>query len=144
MLSKNFTMPFSPPFKTLASFTTDAICLASGKAVKRPERPKKAVRAGDKKRGRSAGRNLSLFTSTSLETGPPILVFPAKPFYHRFFRERHFQAHCSRIFPIITTTRGAQSPVGNPNSCEAFVAWQLAKHAVSEGTKAVTKYTSSK
>uniref|UniRef100_A0A3Q3FRS0 Histone H2B-like n=1 Tax=Labrus bergylta TaxID=56723 RepID=A0A3Q3FRS0_9LABR len=43
-----------------------------------------------------------------------------------------------------TTLPPSPSPQGDPDRCPPAAARELAKHAVSEGTKAVTKYTSSK
>ncbi|KAB7497892.1 Histone H2B [Armadillidium nasatum] len=56
-------------------------------------------------------------------------------------KERYFM-FTLRI--LLITTRINHHFPGNSNCCQALLPGELAKHAVSEGTKAVTKYTSSK
>merc|ERR1712020_310254 len=49
---------------------------------------------------------------------------------------------CSGSFPFGSLQQKIHNNIsGNSNSCKALLPGELAKHAVSEGTKAVTKYT---
>ncbi|GBN84348.1 hypothetical protein AVEN_7811-1 [Araneus ventricosus] len=108
---------------------------ASGKAVKKAVRPKE-IRAVIRKEEEAQEGIFRYLHLQSLETGPPrYWNFKQSHVYHEFFREQHFRAHCSRIFPISSLQQKAQSPVGNPTAVRLLLPGELAKHAVSEGTK---------
>ncbi|UYV62682.1 hypothetical protein LAZ67_2001542 [Cordylochernes scorpioides] len=90
---------------------------ASGKAIKKAGKAQKAVRTTDKEKRRKKGKNRA---SPSISTSALL----ASRLAH--YNKRH-----------TITSREIQTAV------RFLLPGELAKHAVSEGTKAVTKYTSS-
>ncbi|CAF88835.1 unnamed protein product, partial [Tetraodon nigroviridis] len=65
--------------------------------------------------------------------------------HHELVRQRHLRAHRVRGVSPGSLQQALHHHVqGDPDGREVLLPGELAKHAVSEGTKAVTKYTSSK
>ncbi|XP_021706567.1 histone H2B [Aedes aegypti] len=94
----------------------------SGKAAKKSGKAQKNIVKGDKKKKKQRGRKATPSTSTGVEA--------------TYCREASRLAHYNKRSTI--TSREIQTAV------RLLLPGELAKHAVSEGTKAVTKYTSSK
>ncbi|ODM89374.1 Histone H2B.3 [Orchesella cincta] len=92
---------------------------ASGKLPRRQEKPQKNISKGDgKKRKHKRKESYAIYILQGVEAA--LLVLP-------------------------TTTRGPPSLSEIQNCSASPPSWRVGpKHAVSEGTKAVTKYTSSK
>lgn len=119
----------------------------SGKAVKKAGKAQKAVRAGDKKK-RKKGRkeSFSIYIYKVLKQVHPDTGVSSKAMsimnsfvndiFERIAAESSRLAHYNKRSTI--TSREIQTAV------RLLLPGELAKHAVSEGTKAVTKYTSSK
>ncbi|KAI8498332.1 Histone H2B type 1-A [Branchiostoma belcheri] len=64
--------------------------------------------------------------------------------HHELICQRHLRAHRRRGFPSGSLQQAAISSREIQTAVRLLLPGELAKHAVSEGTKAVTKYTSSK
>ncbi|XP_033108063.1 histone H2B, gonadal-like [Anneissia japonica] len=117
----------------------------SGKAVKKAGKAK-AVRTGDKKRKRKRKESYSIYIYKVLKQVHPdtgissramgIMNSFVNDIFERIAGEASRQAHYNKKSTI--TSREVQTAV------RLLLPGELAKHAVSEGTKAVTKYTSSK
>ncbi|KAF6030063.1 hypothetical protein EB796_011614 [Bugula neritina] len=91
----------------------------------------KAARTGDKKRKRKES-----YESTYISKAMSILNSFTSDVFERIAGEASKLAHYNKKSTI--TSREVQTAV------RLILPGELAKHAVSEGTKAVTKYTSSK
>ncbi|ODM86766.1 Histone H2B.3 [Orchesella cincta] len=93
---------------------------ASGKAAKKAGKAQKNISKGDgKKRKHKRKESYAIYIYK-------VVLLPRLPV-------------------LLTTTRGPPSPLGEiQTAVRLLLPGELAKHAVSEGTKAVTKYTSSK
>ncbi|XP_071943024.1 histone H2B, gonadal-like [Antedon mediterranea] len=117
----------------------------SGKAVKKAGKAK-AVRATDKKRKRKRKESYSIYIYKVLKQVHPdtgissramgIMNSFVNDIFGRIAGEASRLAHYNKKSTI--TSREVQTAV------RLLLPGELAKHAVSEGTKAVTKYTSSK
>uniref|UniRef100_A0A1W7RAE5 Histone H2B n=1 Tax=Hadrurus spadix TaxID=141984 RepID=A0A1W7RAE5_9SCOR len=119
----------------------------SGKAVKKTGKAQKAVRA-DKKKGKRKRRkeSFSIYIYKVLKQVHPDTGVSSKAMsimnsfvndiFERIAAESSRLAHYNKRSTI--TSREIQTAV------RLLLPGELAKHAVSEGTKAVTKYTSSK
>ena len=120
----------------------------SAKAAAKPEKvPKKSVK-GDKKKGRKGKRKESyaIYIYKVLKQVHPDTGVSSKAMsimnsfvtdlFQRIAAEASRLAHYNKRSTI--TSREIQTAV------RLLLPGELAKHAVSEGTKAVTKYTSSK
>ncbi|XP_071949424.1 histone H2B, gonadal-like [Antedon mediterranea] len=117
----------------------------SGKAAKKAGKAK-AVRATDKKRKRKRKESYSIYIYKVLKQVHPdtgissramgIMNSFVNDIFERIAGEASRLAHYNKKSTI--TSREVQTAV------RLLLPGELAKHAVSEGTKAVTKYTSSK
>ncbi|XP_006812123.1 histone H2B, gonadal-like [Saccoglossus kowalevskii] len=120
---------------------------ASGKAAKKGGKAKAAARSGDKKkrrRGRKESYGIYIYKvlkQVHPDTGVSskamsIMNSFVNDIFERIATEASRLAHYNKRRTI--TSREIQTAV------RLLLPGELAKHAVSEGTKAVTKYTSSK
>ena len=119
---------------------------AASKGAKKAASKAKAARTGDKKRKRRRRESYSIYIYKVLKQVHPDTGISAKAMsimnsfvndiFERIAAEASRLAHYNRRSTI--TSREIQTAV------RLLLPGELAKHAVSEGTKAVTKYTSSK
>ena len=123
---------------------------ASGKAAKKSGKAQKSVSDGEKKRGRSGKKkrkeSYAIYIYKVLKQVHPDTGISSKAMsimnsfvndiFERIAAEASRLAHYNKRSTI--TSREIQTAV------RLLLPGELAKHAVSEGTKAVTKYTSSK
>ena len=118
----------------------------SGKAVKKAGKAQKAVRASDKKKKKKKRReSFAIYIYKVLKQVHPDTGISSKAMsimnsfvndiFERIAAEASKLAHYNKRTTI--TSREIQTGV------RLLLPGELAKHAVSEGTKAVTKYTSS-
>ncbi|KAL3075345.1 hypothetical protein niasHS_014511 [Heterodera schachtii] len=118
----------------------------SGKGAKKAVKSTKAVRTGDKKRRKSRKESYSVYIYRVLKQVHPDTGISSKAMsimnsfvndvFERIAAEASRLAHYNKRSTI--SSREIQTAV------RLILPGELAKHAVSEGTKAVTKYTSSK
>lgn len=119
----------------------------SGKAVKKSGKATKAVRVSDKKKKhRRRKESFSIYIYKVLKQVHPDTGISSKAMsimnsfvndiFERIAAEASRLSHYNKRTTI--TSREVQTAV------RLLLPGELAKHAVSEGTKAVTKYTSSK
>ena len=118
----------------------------SAKGAKKAAKSQKAARSGDKKRRRKAKQSYSSYIYKVLKQVHPDTGISSKAMsimnsfvndlFERIATEASRLAHYNKKHTI--TSREIQTAV------RLLLPGELAKHAVSEGTKAVTKYTSSK
>nr|CAP53844.1 histone H2B [Xenoturbella bocki] len=118
----------------------------SGKGAKKSAKIQKTVRTGDKKRKRKRKESYGVYIYKVLKQVHPDTGVPSKAMsimnsfvndiFERIAAEASRLAHYNKKSTI--TSREIQTAV------RLLLPGELAKHAVSEGTKAVTKYTSSK
>ncbi len=118
----------------------------SSKGAKKAASKAKAARTGDKKRKRRRRESYSIYIYKVLKQVHPDTGVSSKAMsimnsfvndiFERIAAEASRLAHYNRRSTI--TSREIQTAV------RLLLPGELAKHAVSEGTKAVTKYTSSK
>lgn len=119
---------------------------AASKGSKKAASKAKAQRTGDKKRRRRRRESYSIYIYKVLKQVHPDTGVSSKAMsimnsfvndiFERIAAEASRLAHYNRRSTI--TSREIQTAV------RLLLPGELAKHAVSEGTKAVTKYTSSK
>merc|ERR1712012_978098 len=123
---------------------------ASGKAAKKAGKAQKAISKGDRKKGGSSNRkrkeSYAIYIYKVLKQVHPDTGVSSKAMsimnsfvndiFERIAGEASRLAHYNKRSTI--TSREIQTAV------RLLLPGELAKHAVSEGTKAVTKYTSSK
>lgn len=119
---------------------------AASKGAKKAASKAKAARGGDKKRKRRRRESYSIYIYKVLKQVHPDTGVSSKAMsimnsfvndiFERIAAEASRLAHYNRRSTI--TSREIQTAV------RLLLPGELAKHAVSEGTKAVTKYTSSK
>ncbi|XP_046686529.1 histone H2B-like [Homalodisca vitripennis] len=120
---------------------------ASGKAVKKAGKAQKNITKGDKKKKRRRKESYAIYIYKVLkqvhhpDTGVSskamsIMNSFVNDIFERIAAEASRLAHYNKRSTI--TSREIQTAV------RLLLPGELAKHAVSEGTKAVTKYTSSK
>jgi histone H2B len=118
----------------------------ASKGAKKAASKAKAARAGDKKRKRRRRESYAIYIYKVLKQVHPDTGISSKAMsimnsfvndiFERIAAESSRLAHYNRRSTI--TSREIQTAV------RLLLPGELAKHAVSEGTKAVTKYTSSK
>ena len=118
----------------------------SAKGAKKAAKSQKAARTGDKKRRKKAKQSYSSYIYKVLKQVHPDTGISSKAMsimnsfvndlFERIATEASRLAHYNKKHTI--TSREIQTAV------RLLLPGELAKHAVSEGTKAVTKYTSSK
>nr|CAP53879.1 histone H2B [Xenoturbella bocki] len=118
----------------------------SGKGAKKSAKIQKTVRTGDKKRKRKRKESYGVYIYKVLKQVHPDTGVSSKAMsvmnsfvndiFERIAAEASRLAHYNKKSTI--TSREIQTAV------RLLLPGELAKHAVSEGTKAVTKYTSSK
>ena len=119
---------------------------ASGKAVKKAGKAQKNITKGDKKKKRRRKESYAIYIYKVLKQVHPDTGVSSKAMsimnsfvndiFERIAAEASRLAHYNKRSTI--TSREIQTAV------RLLLPGELAKHAVSEGTKAVTKYTSSK
>ncbi|XP_046677395.1 histone H2B-like [Homalodisca vitripennis] len=121
---------------------------ASGKAVKKAGKAQKNITKGDKKKKRRRKESYAIYIykvlkqvhldnhGVSKQRPCPSLNSFVNDIFERIAAEASRLAHYNKRSTI--TSREIQTAV------RLLLPGELAKHAVSEGTKAVTKYTSSK
>ncbi len=119
---------------------------AASKGSKKAAAKAKAVRTGEKKRKRRRRESYSIYIYKVLKQVHPDTGISSKAMsimnsfvndiFERIAAESSRLAHYNKRSTI--TSREIQTAV------RLLLPGELAKHAVSEGTKAVTKYTSSK
>ena len=119
---------------------------AASKGAKKAASKAKAQRSGDKKKRRRRRESYSIYIYKVLKQVHPDTGISSKAMsimnsfvndiFERIAAEASRLAHYNRRSTI--TSREIQTAV------RLLLPGELAKHAVSEGTKAVTKYTSSK
>lgn len=119
---------------------------AASKGAKKAASKAKAQRTGDKKRRRKRRESYSIYIYKVLKQVHPDTGISSKAMsimnsfvndiFERIAAESSRLAHYNKRSTI--TSREIQTAV------RLLLPGELAKHAVSEGTKAVTKYTSSK
>lgn len=136
--------------KKIYSFALDRVTMPptpSGKAVKKAGKAQKNVRATDKKKKRRRRKeSFSIYIYKVLKQVHPDTGISSKAMsimnsfvndiFERIAAEASRLSHYNKRSTI--TSREIQTAV------RLLLPGELAKHAVSEGTKAVTKYTSSK
>ena len=118
----------------------------SAKGAKKAAKTQKAARSGDKKRRKSRKESYSVYIYRVLKQVHPDTGVSSKAMsimnsfvndvFERIAAEASRLAHYNKRSTI--SSREIQTAV------RLILPGELAKHAVSEGTKAVTKYTSSK
>lgn len=118
----------------------------SGKGAKKAVKSQKTARTGDKKRRKSRKETYSVYIYRVLKQVHPDTGISSKAMsimnsfvndvFERIAAEASRLAHYNKRSTI--SSREIQTAV------RLILPGELAKHAVSEGTKAVTKYTSSK
>ena len=118
----------------------------SAKGAKKAAKSQKAQRSGDKKRRKSRKESYSVYIYRVLKQVHPDTGVSSKAMsimnsfvndvFERIAAEASRLAHYNKRSTI--SSREIQTAV------RLILPGELAKHAVSEGTKAVTKYTSSK
>ena len=118
----------------------------SGKAAKKAGKAQKSISKGDKKKKRRRKESYSIYIYKVLKQVHPDTGVSSKAMsimnsfvndiFERIAAEASRLAHYNKRSTI--TSREIQTAV------RLLLPGELAKHAVSEGTKAVTKYTSSK
>ena len=118
----------------------------SAKGAKKAAKSQKAARTGDKKRRKKAKQSYSTYIYKVLKQVHPDTGVSSKAMsimnsfvndlFERIATEASRLAHYNKKHTI--SSREIQTAV------RLLLPGELAKHAVSEGTKAVTKYTSSK
>ena len=119
----------------------------SGKAAKKSGKAQKAITKGDKKKGKKRRKeSYAIYIYKVLKQVHPDTGISSKAMsimnsfvndiFERIAAEASRLAHYNKRSTI--TSREIQTAV------RLLLPGELAKHAVSEGTKAVTKYTSSK
>lgn len=119
----------------------------SGKAAKKSGKAQKAIAKGDKKKGKKKRKeSYAIYIYKVLKQVHPDTGISSKAMsimnsfvndiFERIAAEASRLAHYNKRSTI--TSREIQTAV------RLLLPGELAKHAVSEGTKAVTKYTSSK
>ena len=119
---------------------------ASGKAAKKAGKAQKSISKGDKKKRRKRRESYAIYIYKVLKQVHPDTGVSSKAMsimnsfvndiFERIAGEASRLAHYNKRTTI--TSREIQTAV------RLLLPGELAKHAVSEGTKAVTKYTSSK
>jgi histone H2B len=119
---------------------------AASKGAKKAASKAKAQRSGDKKRRKRRRESYSIYIYKVLKQVHPDTGISSKAMsimnsfvndiFERIAAEASRLAHYNRRSTL--TSREIQTAV------RLLLPGELAKHAVSEGTKAVTKYTSSK
>ena len=119
---------------------------AASKGAKKAASKAKAQRTGDKKKRRRRRESYSIYIYKVLKQVPPDTGISSKAMsimnsfvndiFERIAAEASRLSHYNKRSTI--TSREIQTAV------RLLLPGELAKHAVSEGTKAVTKYTSSK
>jgi histone H2B len=119
---------------------------AASKGAKKAASKAKAARSGEKKRRKRRRESYSIYIYKVLKQVHPDTGISSKAMsimnsfvndiFERIAAEASRLAHYNRRSTI--TSREIQTAV------RLLLPGELAKHAVSEGTKAVTKYTSSK
>ena len=119
---------------------------AASKGAKKAASKAKAQRSGDKKRRKRRRESYSIYIYKVLKQVHPDTGISSKAMsimnsfvndiFERIAAEASRLAHYNRRSTL--TSRELQTAV------RLLLPGELAKHAVSEGTKAVTKYTSSK
>ncbi|KAB7494463.1 Histone H2B [Armadillidium nasatum] len=118
----------------------------SGKAAKKAGKAQKSISKGDKKKKKRRKESYSIYIYKVLKQVHPDTGISSKAMsimnsfvndiFERIAAEASRLAHYNKRSTI--TSREIQTAV------RLLLPGELAKHAVSEGTKAVTKYTSSK
>ena len=118
----------------------------SGKAAKKAGKASKSIAKGDKKRRKKRRESYAIYIYKVLKQVHPDTGVSSKAMsimnsfvndiFERIAGEASRLAHYNKRSTI--TSREIQTSV------RLLLPGELAKHAVSEGTKAVTKYTSSK
>ena len=118
----------------------------SGKAAKKAGKAQKNITKGDKKKKRKRKESYAIYIYKVLKQVHPDTGISSKAMsimnsftndiFERIASEASRLAHYNKRSTI--TSREIQTAV------RLLLPGELAKHAVSEGTKAVTKYTSSK
>ena len=118
----------------------------SGKGAKKAVKSQKTARSGDKKRRKSRKETYSVYIYRVLKQVHPDTGVSSKAMsimnsfvndvFERIAAEASRLAHYNKRSTI--SSREIQTAV------RLILPGELAKHAVSEGTKAVTKYTSNK
>lgn len=119
---------------------------SAGKAVKKAGKAQKNIKKDDKKRHKRRKESYAIYIYKVLKQVHPDTGISSKAMsimnsfvndiFERIAAESSRLAHYSKRSTI--TSREVQTAV------RLLLPGELAKHAVSEGTKAVTKYTSSK
>lgn len=119
---------------------------ASGKAIKKAGKAQKNIAKGDKKKKRRRKESYAIYIYKVLKQVHPDTGVSSKAMsimnsfvndiFERIAAEASRLSHYNKRSTI--TSREIQTAV------RLLLPGELAKHAVSEGTKAVTKYTSSK
>ena len=118
----------------------------SSKGAKKAASKAKATRTGDKKRKRRRRESYSIYIYKVLKQVHPDIgvsskaMFIMNPFVNDIFERIAAEGSCLVHYksPSTITSREIQTAV------RLVLPTELAKQAVSEGTKAVTKYASSK
>ena len=133
-------------FCNLSEYRSNMPPKVSSKGAKKAASKAKAARSGDKKRKRRRRESYSIYIYKVLKQVHPDTGVSSKAMsimnsfvndiFERIAAEASRLAHYNRRSTI--TSREIQTAV------RLLLPGELAKHAVSEGTKAVTKYTSSK
>lgn len=126
--------------------TTTMAPKTSGKAAKKAGKAQKNISKGDKKKKRRRKESYAIYIYKVLKQVHPDTGISSKAMsimnsfvndiFERIAAEASRLAHYNKRSTI--TSREIQTAV------RLLLPGELAKHAVSEGTKAVTKYTSSK
>ncbi|XP_076274752.1 histone H2B-like, partial [Rhynchophorus ferrugineus] len=118
----------------------------SSKAAKKADKAQKNISKSDKKKKRKWKESYAIYTYKILKQVHPdtgisnkamsIMIYFVNDIFEKIAAEASRLAHYNKRSTI--TSREIQTAV------RLLLPGELAKHAVSEGTKAVTKYTSSK
>lgn len=133
-------------FRSLIYFRSMAPPKSTGKAVKKAGKAQKNIKKDDKKRHKKRKESYAVYIYKVLKQVHPDTGISSKAMsimnsfvndiFERIAAEASRLAHYNKRSTI--TSREVQTAV------RLLLPGELAKHAVSEGTKAVTKYTSSK
>ncbi|XP_026470210.1 histone H2B-like [Ctenocephalides felis] len=121
---------------------------SSGKAAKKAGKAQKNISKGDKKKKRKRKESYAIYIYKVLKQVHPDTGISSKAMsIMNSFVNDIFERIAAEHRVWLTTTNALQSLVGKFRQQSGYcyqASCELAKHAVSEGTKAVTKYTSSK
>lgn len=118
----------------------------SGKAAKKAGKAQKNITKGDKKRKRKRKESYAIYIYKVLKIVHPDISITSKAMsiMNSFLNDVFEQLAAEATRLVYYNKRSTITSREIQTAVRLLLPGELAKHAVSEGTKAVTKYTSSK